>query len=62
MLLRLMTYPIPLGVVLLIWLLGIDVHPHRIGSACIAAGIWVVFEGGGAWAVYHSRMTAARKL
>jgi hypothetical protein len=62
LLLRLITDPIPLWVALLIWLLGIDVHPHRIGSDCIAAGIGVVVDLAGAWLVYRARMKTARKL
>jgi hypothetical protein len=61
MLLRIMTYPLPLGAAFLIWILGFDVHPHRIASACIITGILVVFEGGGAWLVYYARMTTAKK-
>jgi hypothetical protein len=62
MLLRVMTYPIPLGVAFLIWILGFDVHPHRIVAACITTGIWLVFSVTGAWLVYWSRMKTARKL
>jgi hypothetical protein len=62
MLLRLMTYPIPLGIAFLIWIVGFDVHPHRIVAACITAGIWVVFSAGGAWLVYTARMKSASKM
>jgi hypothetical protein len=62
MLLRIMTYPIPLGIAFLIWILGFDVHPHRIVFACIVAACWIVFAITGAWLVYWARMRTARKL
>jgi hypothetical protein len=62
MLLRLMMYPIPFGVAFLIWILGIDVHPHRIVHACIVAGIVVVIDVTVAWLVYWARVKTARKL
>ena len=61
MLLRLMTYPLPLGFAFLVWILGIDVHPHRVGFACIIAGPVVVIDIAAAWLVYHVHMQAASR-
>jgi cation transporter-like permease len=62
MLLIVMLALAPVLAAVLVWTFGFDVHPHRIGFACILTGCSLVVGLGFTWLTYYIRMTAARKL
>jgi hypothetical protein len=57
-----MAVPDPFIAGIVFWVLGIDVHPHRIAYACVVTGCALLLAMSSAWLVYHQQMTRARKL
>jgi hypothetical protein len=62
MLLWIMACPIPFLAAVLFWVLGLDVHPHRLVYAGVITGCMVVWAIASTWLVYWARMKTARKL
>jgi hypothetical protein len=54
--------PIPFGAGFLVWIIGYDVHPHHVFSACVIAGLVTVFMAATQWWLYRVRMKRVRRL
>jgi hypothetical protein len=61
-LLWVMACPIPVLAGVVFWVVGLDVHPHRIVLAAIVTACAVVWGIAGTWFLYWARMKTARKL
>jgi hypothetical protein len=57
-----MAVPDPFIAGMVFWLLGFDVHPHRIGYACVVTGCTLLLTTSSAWLAYNAHMRRARKL
>jgi hypothetical protein len=53
---------IPFLAALIFWMVGLDVHPHRLVYAGVITGCAVVWGVASTWLFYWARMKSARKM